>query len=83
MLAIPAYVLLAPFAIFMAGYVFFSFANIVSLAKYGARNGVGLVASFIFIAGTLVILFMAWQSLAGTDWTTPLNLGGASASAIF
>jgi hypothetical protein len=83
MIAIPAYVLLAPFAIFMAGYVFFAFANVLSLAKYGARNGIGLVASFIFIAGTVLILFLAWQSLATTDWKTSLDLGGAASSPLF
>lgn len=83
MLAIPAYVLLVPFGVFMAGYVFFAFANILSLAKYGARNGIGLVASFIFVAGTALILFLTWRSLSGTEWSATLDLGGAAAASIF
>lgn len=74
MIALPPYVLLLPFGIFMAGYLFFALANIISLAKYGAKNAVGLLASFIFVCGTAVILFVAWQQSAGIAWTTPVPL---------
>ncbi len=74
MIALPPYLLLIPYALFLLGYLFFALANIVSLAKYGARNGVGLVASFIFIAGSALVIFATWQSLAGIDWTTGVPL---------
>lgn len=74
MLSIPPYFLLIPYALFMLGYLFFSVANIVSLSKYGARNAIGLVASFIFVAGTAVIILMTWRSLASIDWFSPIPL---------
>lgn len=74
MLALPPIVLLLPYAVFMLGYVFFSFANVISLGKYGARNAVGLMASFVFICGTAIIVFMTWQSLATIDWLTAVPL---------
>ncbi len=74
MFSLPPIVLLLPFALFMLGYVFFSFANVISLGKYGARNAVGLLVSFVFIAGSAVILFMTWQSVAHVDWFTPVPL---------
>ncbi|HJV32413.1 MAG TPA: hypothetical protein VJ694_00120 [Patescibacteria group bacterium] len=74
MLALPPIVLLLPYAVFLLGYVFFSFANVISLGKYGARNAVGLMASFVFVCGTAVIVFMTWQSLATVDWLTAVPL---------
>lgn len=84
MFALPPYVLLIPYALFLAFFVFFALANILSLAKYGARNWVGFVASFVFVCCAAIVLFMTWQSLAGTDWTAPVPvIGGASASLTF
>lgn len=74
MIALPPYLLLIPYALFLLGYLFFALANIISLAKYGARNGVGFLASFMFIAGSALIVFMTWQSLAGVDWTMGVPL---------
>jgi len=74
MISLPPYFLLIPYALFLLGYVFFSLANVISLAKYGARNAVGLMASFIFICGTAVIVFMTWQSLIAVDWTAAIPL---------
>lgn len=80
MFSLPPIVLLAPFAVFMLGYLFFAFANVISLAKYGARNAVGLTASFIFIAGSAIILFLAWQSLGPVDWLAPVPLAAVPAN---
>ena len=74
MLSLPPIVLLIPCALFALGYLFFSFANVVSLAKYGARNTIGLLTSFIFIAGSAIIVFLVWQSLTSVDWFTPVGL---------
>jgi hypothetical protein len=83
MLALPPYLLLIPFALFLGFFAFFALANILSLAKYGARNGVGFFASFIFVCAIAIVLFMSWQSLAGTDWTTPVPLIGSAPSLTF
>jgi hypothetical protein len=74
MLSLPPIVLLLPCVIFALGYVFFAFANVISLGKYGARNFVGLLASFCFISGTAIIVFLTWQSLATVDWFSPVPL---------
>ena len=79
MIALAPYYLLIPFGLFMAGFVFFSFANIMSLARYGARNMIGLTATFLYVAGTAVLLFFAWQALAPIDWVTKVPLFSTSA----
>lgn len=79
MISLPPIVLLLPYAIFALGFVFFAFANIISLGKYGARNFVGLLATFAFISGTAVIVLMTWQSLATVDWMTAVPLAAVPA----
>jgi len=74
MLSLPPIVLLIPYALFMLGFVFFSFANVISLSKYGARNAIGLMTSFLFLCGAAVIVFMTWQSLAAVDWLAAVPL---------
>jgi hypothetical protein len=74
MLSIPPYILLFVFGAFLAGFLFFAVANIVLLARFGARNAFGLGASFIFICITSLILFLTWQSLGGIDWKTPVPI---------
>ena len=70
MLSLPTYILLIPFGAFLLAFAFFSLVNILNLAKYGARNFVGFLASFIFICGAAIILFMTWQAVGTTDWAT-------------
>lgn len=74
MLSLPPYILLFVFGAFLAGFLFFAFANIILLARFGARNLFGLAASFIFISGTVLVLFLTWQSLSGFDWKTPVPI---------
>jgi len=74
MIALPPYILLIVFGLFLAGFLFFGIANVVLLARFGARNAVGLLASFAFVAGTALILFLTWQSLGGLDWMAPVPL---------
>lgn len=75
MISIPPFFLLVPYALFMLGYVFFALANVISLTKYGARNAIGLMASFIFVSGTAIIIFLTWQSIGPMDWMTAVPVG--------
>ena len=74
MFSLPPIVLVIHYALFMLGFVFFAFANVISLGKYGARNAVGLLASFVFIAGSAIIIFLTWQGVAAVDWLAPVPL---------
>ena len=80
MISLPPYILLILFAAFLLFFLFFGFANIVSLARYGAANIIGFLAVFIFIAGSAVILFLVWQNLPIIDLYTPIPLFTPDAS---
>jgi len=79
MISLPPIVLLIPYALFALGFTFFAFANVISLGKYGARNTIGLMASFVFICGAAIIVFLTWQSVAAVDWFTPVPLASVPA----
>jgi hypothetical protein len=78
MFSIPPFVLLIPYALISLGVVFFSLFNISNLLKYGARNWVGLVATFIYVCGVAFILFYTWQFLPDVEWRQPLQVIGAA-----
>lgn len=81
MISLPPYVLLALFGLFLAAFLFFAVANIVLLARFGARNAVGLTVSFSFVFAAALVLFLTWQSLGGIDWMTPVPLFSIQAPA--
>ena len=58
----------------MAGFTFFALVNIALLLRYGARNAIGFMATFTFLCGTAIILFLTWQATIGIDWMTPIPL---------
>lgn len=74
MISLSPFYLLIPFGAFLLGFAFFALANIISLAKYGARNAIGLLASFLFICGAAFILYTTWQALQDVAWTTPVPI---------
>lgn len=74
MFSLPPYFLLFPFGVFLLGFVFFSAANIISLSKYGARNAIGLLVTFLFLAGTAAIGFYTWKATETVSWTTSVPL---------
>ena len=82
MFAIPPFILLVPYALIALGAAFLSLFNIINLLKYGARNGVGFAATFIYICGAAIILFFTWQFLPEVEWRQPLQVLGTAAQAL-
>ena len=75
-LALPPYFLLIPFAIVFVVTAFFSLVDISHLLRYGARNAVGFTATFVYVSGLAIILFLTWQFLPDISWTEPIKLLG-------
>ncbi len=74
MIALPPYILLIAFGVFLAFFLFFAIFNIVLLARFGARNAFGFGATLIFISGACLILFLAWHAMENTAWTAAAPL---------
>ena len=74
MFSIPTYVILIPFALVAAIMAFFACMNIINLLRYGARNTVGFIATFVFLCGAAAIVFFVWRYLPDIGWTEPIRL---------
>ena len=74
MISLPPFFLLIPYGLIVLAMVFFAVVDVVSLARYGARNWVGLLTSFVYIAGASLIMFLTWQALSNVSWLTPQPL---------
>lgn len=81
MLSIPTYVILIPFALVALVMTFFSLMNVINLLRYGARNTVGFIATFVFIGGIAVIAAFVWHSMPSLVWTDPIRLATPAAAA--
>lgn len=73
-LVLPPYILLIPFALVALVSLFFSLVDVSHLLRYGARNAVGFMATFLYVAGAAIIVFLTWQRLPDIVWTDPMNL---------
>lgn len=75
-LLLPPYILLIPFALVALVSLFFSLVDVSHLLRYGARNGIGFLATFFYVSGVAVIAFLTWRYLPDIAWTEPTNLLG-------
>jgi len=72
---IPQYVILIPYGLLLLGVAFFTLVNIVNLVRYGARNWIGLTATFVYLSGAAIILFFTWDALKAVEWASTIPLG--------
>lgn len=72
MIAVPPYILLIVYGLFLLFFVFFGLANMFHLAKYGGGTWIGYLVTLLFISTSVIILFVTWISLPPMDWTTPI-----------
>lgn len=63
-------------SIFLIAYLIFLFLfavltifSIYHLARFVPPSSVAFFTTYVFLAGTAIIIFATWQALAGVDWT--------------
>jgi hypothetical protein len=63
-------------SIFLIAYLIFVFLygvlaifSIYHLARFVPPSSVAFFTTYIFLAGTVIIIFATWQALSGVDWT--------------
>lgn len=79
--AIPLYILLILYIIFLLGWAFFSFFAIYHLLRFGFQSTGTFFMVFVFIGVSVIILFMSWQAVSQVDWFSQisiLELGGST-----
>lgn len=65
---------LIPYGLFFLAFSVFAIINIYNLVKYGGLNLVGFWATFIFIAGIAIILFITYQNLLSFNWGQSIDI---------
>lgn len=65
-------VFIIPFLLFLIIFFVFGFFNIFHVIKFGTGDLALYIATFFFIAGSILILFITYQKMMTIDWTTPL-----------
>ncbi|MFH1112030.1 MAG: hypothetical protein V1712_03085 [Patescibacteria group bacterium] len=75
--AIPYLVFLVVYLIAITVILFFAFASLYHLLKYGFFSPAAVFMTFLLIAGTAFILFVSYRSLVGVDWYEALTIGQA------
>lgn len=75
MTTLPLAVLLIPFAILLFLFLFFAFVDLYHLIVFGRATGiVGFIATFIFIAVTILIVNTSYLYVINIDWTRPVEI---------
>ena len=68
MVSFPLSLFLIPYAVIAAIIGFLGFINLRNLARYRAEDTVSFAATFIFIAGFLVLAYFSYGYLSPINW---------------
>lgn len=55
-------------------YVLFAFFDLFHVVRFGMWNFTTTTVTFLFIAGSVLILFVSFQWLSQVDWTQVITL---------
>jgi len=75
LITFPLWSLLIPFGVVVALFIFTAFFNVYNLVRFDATNGTSFIATFAFLAGASLVLFLTHRELKGVDWQTPIVIG--------
>lgn len=68
MISFPLSLFLIPYAIIIAVIVFLSFINLRNLVRYRAEDIASFAATFIFIAGFVLLAYFSYNYLLPINW---------------
>ncbi len=74
MFSFPITLILIPYGVIVALFLFMSLYSIHNLVRYGATSHGSFLATFAFLAGAVFVFFFTWQALIGTDWSQQINI---------
>ncbi|HEX9664876.1 MAG TPA: hypothetical protein VGA49_03585 [Patescibacteria group bacterium] len=69
---IPLSIFFIIYAIFLLIFLIFAFFSLYHIFKFGFWDFFTYLVTFIFIGGTVIILFITWQSARQIDWSQSL-----------
>jgi len=78
-MTIPIIAFLYFYLLFIAVWLIFSLIALYHMIKFGQINFTSFLTTFIYLAGSAVIVFLSYQYLSRIDWSVGLSIfqGGA------
>ena len=74
MISFPLSFLLLPYAAVLAFVLIMALMTVFHFIRYSETTGASFLAIFLYIAGTVYILFFTWQLLKDVDWNVPIEI---------
>ncbi len=71
---IPLFVLLIPYGLFLLIFLFFALVNLFHLLRFSPLNLLTFFATFLFLAGTTLILTTSYNYLITINWSQVIDL---------
>ncbi len=73
-MTIPLISVLFLYLLFVVVWIIFSFIALFHIIKYGQVNFLTFFTTFIYIAGSIVILYLSYGYLSQIDWEIGLTI---------
>lgn len=73
-LTIPYVAFLWPYFIAVAVLLYFAFAAVFHVLRFGTLTSASVAIAFVIMAGTAFILFMSYRSLHLVDWSQSVDV---------
>ena len=70
-------ILLIPYAIFVISFFVFGFFNLYHMIAYGFVSASSFVATFLFLAGATIVLFLSYSIGTTIDWGTAITISNS------
>ena len=72
-MAITLEIFLYVYYILVGLFVIFALLNLYHIFRFGFTGFQGFFATFLFLAGAVLILHFSWQSISAINWQQPLG----------
>jgi len=73
-MGIPLSIFLIPFAVLFLLYLAFSYFSLYHMFRFGVTNFTTFFTSFMYIAVSVIIIFLAYERMAGIDWHREIQI---------
>lgn len=62
---------------FLVLWAFFAFFNLYHVIRFSFWGFTAFFVTFLFVAGSVIVLFLSFEYFRAVDWQQPLAIGGS------
>ncbi len=79
-MTVPLIIFLYLYIALLVLFAFFAFFNIYHIIRFSFWDFASFLATFFFLASTVLLLFLSFEYIRGVDWQQGIPLGLTSSS---